>query len=201
MSANAEVIAISAEEQLRADFYSLLGRILFSPPSDELMKHIKSLSGDETEMGQAFDTLVKMAEKFTLQDIKYEFNGLFIGMGRGELLPYGSYYLTGFLNEKPLAKLRNTMSELGIEREESIKEPEDHIGRLFEMMSGLIVGKYGNPADLKTQNDFFGAHIEPWAAHFFTDLEGAQLSKFYQPVGTIGRLFMEIEKSAFSMDG
>jgi len=200
MSAEAVKMAISAEDQMRADLYNLLGVLLFLPPTDEFLKTIKSLSGDDTEMGQAFHALVKIAEKSSLQDIKEEFNGLFIGMGRGELLPYGSYYLTGFLNEKPLAKLRNAMRDLGIEREETIKEPEDHIGRLFEMMSGLITGRYGEPTDIKTQREFFDTHIESWAAHFFADLEAAQLSKFYQPVGTIGRLFMEIEKSAFSMD-
>ncbi len=192
--------ALNSEDQMRADLYNLLGNVLFLPPSNKILNTIKNLSGDETEMGVAFSTLVKMAQKSTLQDIKDEFDGLFIGMGRGELLPYGSYYLTGFLNEKPLAKLRNSMSDLGIERQNTVKEPEDHIGCLFEMMSGLIVGSYGEPADLTIQKKFFATHIEPWAPHFFTDLESAKLSRFYQPVGTIGRLFVEIEKNAFSME-
>lgn len=200
MNSEATKVAVCAEDQMRADLYSLLGNILFFSPTSQIMDTVKQLSGDETEMGQAFNTLVKMSDKFALKDVQDEFDGLFIGMGRGELLPYGSYYLTGFLNEKPLAKLRNTMSKLGIEREEAIKEPEDHIGRLFEMMSGLILGRYGFPADLKTQNEFFSTHIEPWAEHFFADLEAAKLSKFYQPVGTIGRLFVGIETNAFSMD-
>ncbi|MEM9278330.1 MAG: molecular chaperone TorD family protein [Pseudomonadota bacterium] len=199
MQAEATILAISAEEKMRADLYSLLGKILFFAPTQKTIEALKGLSGDETEIGEAFNTLAKMAEKSSLQDIKDEFSGLFVGMGRGELLPYGSYYLTGFLNEKPLAKLRNSMSALGIGREESVKEPEDHIGRLFEMMAGLIAGQYGQPAELSTQRDFFSAHIEPWAGHFFADLEAAKLSRFYQPVGTIGRLFTEIETSAFSM--
>jgi len=200
MNMSAPIKALNSEDQMRADLYGLLGSILFLPPSSETLNTVKNLSGDESEIGKAFNALAKMAQKSTLQDVKDEFDGLFIGMGRGELLPYGSYYLTGFLNEKPLAKLRNSMSDLGIERQEAVKEPEDHIGRLFEMMSGLIVGLYGEPAVLATQKQFFANHIEPWASHFFADLESAKLSRFYQPVGTIGRLFVGVEISAFSME-
>jgi TorA maturation chaperone TorD len=160
----------------------------------------RALSGDDTEFGKAFSALARIAGKIDEHEAGEEYDGLFIGLGRGELLPYGSYYLTGFLNEKPLAKLRNDLRALGIQRREAVCEPEDHIGSLMEMMAGLISGRYGKPASIETQRDFFMAHIEPWAEHFFQDLEAARLSRFYQPVGTIGRLFMEIEKSAFAME-
>ena len=199
MQVEATNIVVSTEDKMRADLYGLLGGLLFISPDEHTLKVLSGLDGDDTEMGRAFNTLAKLADKFTSEQIREEFDGLFIGMGRGELLPYGSYYLTGFLNEKPLAKLRNKMQQLGIEREEAVKEPEDHIGRLFEMMAGLIVGNYGGPADLATQKEFFMQHVEPWAGHFFRDLETAELSRFYQPVGTIGRLMVEIETSAFSM--
>lgn len=200
MQTEARNLSVNSEDRMRADLYGLLARLLFHAPDQQLLTDLRTLSGDDTEMGRAFNMLAKMAEKSSLSDIQDEYDGLFIGMGRGELLPYGSYYLTGFLNEKPLAKLRNTMRDLGIEREESIKEPEDHIGRLCEMMAGLIVGAYGSPAELPVQREFFTTHIHSWADHFFTDLEAAKLSRFFQPVGTIGRLFMEIEQNAFSME-
>jgi TorA maturation chaperone TorD len=193
-------LAIGSEDQMRADLYALLANLLFNPPSQEILDLVCNLDGDQnTEMGQAFDALSVIAGKASLVDIRDEFNGLFIGMGRGELLPYGSYYLTGFLNEKPLATLRNTMRDLGIQKVESVKEPEDHIGRLCEMMSGLILGAYGEPAGLDVQKQFFSDHVGTWAGHFFADLESAKSSRFYQPVGTIGRLFVEIETNAFAM--
>ena len=200
MLVEANKIGINAEDRMRANLYGLLGNILFCPPSKEILADLKGLSGDETEMGNAFNTLSKLASTIDENAVLDEYNNLFIGMGRGELLPYGSYYLTGFLNEKPLAKLRNSMRELGIIRNETVKEPEDHIGSLFEMMSGLILGRYGEPADISMQKEFYAAHIEPWAAHFFTDLEAAKSSRLYQPVGTIGRLFIEIETNAYSME-
>ena len=192
--------SVTAEDQMRADLYGMLGNVLFLPPSKEILQSLQHVSGDESEMGRAFNALSKLAASTSVDEATEEFNGLFIGMGRGELLPYGSYYLTGFLNEKPLAKLRNSMRELGIVRNDSVKEPEDNIGTLMEMMAGIITGRYGEPQRLAVQRDFFAAHIEPWAGHFFKDLEAAKLSRLYQPVGTIGRLFMEIETNAFSMD-
>ncbi len=109
--------------------------------------------------------------------------------------------MTGFLNEKPLATLRRDMARLGIARAEAVKEPEDNIASLCEMMAGLIRGSFGAPADLRTQKDFFSAHLAPWAEHFFTDLEGAEASVLYAPFGKIGRAFMEVEREAFRMEG
>ncbi len=200
MSVKANEITISAEDEMRANLYALIGNVLFKSPSKDILNDLKSLEGDDTDMGNAFKALSKLAASTDEATVLEEYNALFIGMGRGELLPYGSYYLTGFLNEKPLAKLRNSMRELGIERNEAVKEPEDHIGSLFEMMAGLIIGRYGTPANMETQREFYTQHIEPWAVHFFKDLEAAQLSKFYQPVGAIGRLFIEIETNAYSME-
>ena len=200
MSEKASKLTITDEDSMRANLYGLLGNVLFTPPSTEVLKDLSVLSGDETEMGNAFNNLSKIATSLDRNAALDEYNDLFVGMGRGELLPYCSYYLTGFLNEKPLAKVRNTMRELGIEKNTEIKEPEDHIGSLFEMMSGLIVGRYGEPANIQTQQAFYSSHIEPWAGHFFKDLEAAKSSRLYQPVGTIGRLFIEIETNAYSME-
>ena len=196
----AKVDGIDAEDRMRADLYGMLARVLFSRPDQSQLKNLSALSGDDSDMGRAFNALAKVASATTSDIAGEEYDGLFIGMGRGELLPFGSYYLTGFLNEKPLAKLRSSMRELGIERQKDVKEPEDHIGSLMEMMSNLIIGTYGEPASVTTQREFFATHIEPWAGHFFKDLEAAELSRLYQPVGAIGRLFVETETRAFSME-
>ena len=143
--------------------------------------------------------VVFLAKKLSTYSIEREYNDLFIGVGRGELLPYGSYYMTGFLNEKPLANLRRDMRAMGIGRADGVSEPEDHIASMCDMMAGLILGHFLQPASLKEQNDFFRVHLGPWAAHFFRDLEGASGSIFYAPVGKLGRAFMEVESEAFKL--
>ncbi|SPF81683.1 TorD/DmsD family molecular chaperone [Pseudoprimorskyibacter insulae] len=190
---------IAEEDRLRADLYNFLGVILANPPDQMLLDQTAGLSGDASDLGQAITTLAKVAKLSKPKTVESEFNKLFIGLGRGELLPYASYYLTGFLNEKPLAVLRQDMTAKGLARSEAVFEPEDNIASLMEMMGAIIVGRFGAPADLASQKEFFNRHIGPWASHFFADLEAAKNSVFYTPVGTVGRLFMEIEAEAFRM--
>lgn len=190
---------LAQEDALRAQMYSFLARLLAAPPDAALLEAVSKMEGDDTVIGKAMLSFAKLAERTDLATAVQEYNDLFIGLARGELLPYGSYYLTGFLHEKPLSKLRNDMAALGIKRPDGVKEPEDHIAALMDMMAGLISGTFGKPATLAEQKKFFEAHISSWASHFFADLEGAKSSVLYAALGSIGRSFMEIEETAFSM--
>lgn len=190
---------VAEEDRLRADLYNFIGLLFAGPPDEMLLAQCASLSGDDSELGQAITALAKVAKVTKPKALESEYNRLFIGLGRGELLPYASYYLTGFLNEKPLAILRQDMRSRGLARSENVFEPEDNIASLMEMMGAMIVGRFAAPADLETQKTFFNRHIGPWASHFFTDLEGAKNSVFYAPVATVGKAFMEIETEAFRL--
>ncbi len=199
MTAQAQTHDVPQEDQLRADFYGFLSALLARPASAELLAQTAALSGDESDLGQAINALARVAKVCKAPAVESEFNRLFIGLGRGELLPYGSFYLTGFLNEKPLAALRKDMLGLQIEREKNVFEPEDNIASLLEMMGGMITGRFGAPVPLNRQADFFNKHIAPWAGHFFADLEAAQSSVLYAAVGAAGKAFIEIEREAFRM--
>ncbi|MDK8461963.1 molecular chaperone TorD family protein [Marinobacter sp. SS13-12] len=191
--------SITDEERARAQMYQLLGVLLSGPPTSELLRGLASLQGDDTTLGSASRTLAALAERTSPEDANREYNNLFIGVGRGELLPYASYYLTGFLNEKPLANLRGDLMARGIKASDDVKEPEDHIGTLCEIMAGIITGEFECDSDLSSQKAFFDAHLAKWAALFFTDLEKAQTAVFYAPVGSLGRAFMAIEAEAFAL--
>ncbi|MEX5727187.1 TorA maturation chaperone TorD [Rhodovulum iodosum] len=201
MPDSAEIPSVPQEDFLRAQLYGLLGALLARPPQKSLITQVRGLRGDDTALGQGVGALAKVAGTVDERSVEREFNRLFIGLGRGELLPYASYYMTGFLHEKPLALLRQDMARLQIERAPNVYEPEDNIASLCEMMAGLIEGRFGNPAPVSTQREFFNRHIAAWAPPFFTDLEGAEGSFFYASVGAIGRAFMEIEKEAFRLAG
>ena len=190
---------VSQEDRSRADMYNFLGLVLARPADEILLQQMSQLSGDQSELGKAVETLKRVSKVSKPNSVEIEFNKLFIGVGRGELLPYASYYLTGFLNEKPLAALRRDMVNLGLSRANNVYEPEDNIASLMEMMAALIVGRFGSPVSLGKQLKFFDKHIRPWAGHFFTDLEAAESSILYASVGSVGRLFMEIEVEAFRM--
>ncbi len=201
MNATAENIQVAEEDRLRADLYNYLGTMLAGPPDQMLLDQTAQLSGDDTPLGQSISALAKVAGLTKSESAEREFNKLFIGLGRGELLPYASYYLTGFLNEKPLATLRQDMAVRGLTQAENVYEPEDNIASLMEMMGALIAGRFGTPASLEDQKTFFNRHIAPWARHFYADLEAAKNSVLYAAIGQAGRVFMEIEVEAFRMSG
>ncbi|MBU2358194.1 MAG: molecular chaperone TorD family protein [Alphaproteobacteria bacterium] len=191
--------AIDAEDRLRADLYDYLAVLLTAPPDQALLDRTAGLTGDASRLGQAIEQLAQAARGTTPQAVTREFNALFIGVGRGELLPYASYYLTGFLNDKPLARLRGDMAKLGIARSERTSDPEDNIASLLEMMAGLIIGRFGQSAGADVQQDFFDKHIGPWADRFMTDLTQAEAADVYTNVGALGLAFMEIEREAFRL--
>ena len=190
---------IEEEDQLRADMYSFLASLLRAEPSADLVKQLTLLESDDTPIGKAIKILKKLASSLDLPSIRDEYVGIFIGVGRGEILPFASYYLTGFLKDKPLAKLRGDMQEIGIAVSSGI-DPEDHIATLFDIMAGLILGKFNRKFSIREQRDFFNKHLAPWVDLLMRDIEASKIAVFYAPVGTIGREFIEIERSSFKMD-
>jgi len=191
---------LSEEDDLRAQLYEFLATLLRIEPTDAVVQQVSQLSGDDSPIGQASSTLAHLAKQMDGSAVRAEYVDLFIGVGRGELLPYCSYYLTGFLNEKPLANLRQDMAAIGIVRAEGVKDPEDHIASLCDMMAGLIRGQFSRSFTLAEQASFHKKHLAPWAELFFSDLESAKNAVFYAPVGTIGKAFMDIESKSFDME-
>ena len=180
----------------RAQEYVLLATLLASAPSAALLEQIAQLNGDATPLGRAHAALADAASTGVASEIEREYFDLFVGLGRGELLPYASYYLTGFLNERPLSRLRDDLAALGIERVENHFEPEDHAATLCEIMAGFAAARFSISPD--AQRSFFEKHVSRWMGRLFADMEKAENAKFYRSVGTLGRVFLEIESEAFT---
>jgi TorA maturation chaperone TorD len=189
--------AIDEVDVARAREYALLAALLVRAPDAEVLKRLAGLKGDPSALGIAHLALAEAAAQTDTDRVQREFFDLFVGLGRGELLPYGSYYLTGFLHERPLARLREDLKPLGIARSEGNVEPEDHVAILCEVMAGLIDGRFGAPAG--SDQRIFERHLKPWIGRFFFDLEHAETADFYARVGTVGRTFVEIETEAFAL--
>lgn len=184
-------------EVARAQEYALLAVLLAKSPDAELLTRLERLEGDESEIGRAHTVLADAAASVNGQQVEREYFDVFIGVGRGELLPYASYYLTGFLHERPLARLRGDLFLLGIEKNEDNPDPEDHIAFLCEIMAGIISKRF--PAPVGADREFFEKHLKPWAGRLFADLEAAESARFYRSVGKLGRAFIEIETEAFAL--
>jgi TorA maturation chaperone TorD len=188
---------IDEMDAARAQEYALIAALLTRAPDAQLLSNLSELRGDASPLGMAHVALAEAAAHADAHRVEREFFDLFIGLGRGELLPYGSYYLTGFLHERPLARLREDLGVIGVARAEGVVEPEDHAGILCEIMSGLASRRL--PAPPESDRLIFDKHMAPWIGRFFTDLEQAASADFYRRLGTLGRVFMDIEAEAFEL--
>jgi TorA maturation chaperone TorD len=184
-------------DEARAREYELIGALIWRAPTRSTLEIVGEIRGDASGLGMAHMELAEAARLAEPETLRDDFFRLFIGVGRAELLPYASYYLTGFLHEKPLAAVREDLMRLGLAKAERAGEPEDHIAILFDVMAALLRGEVATDGlDAET---FFRRHILPWAPRFFADLEVQESSRFYQIVGRLGRLFVAIEDEAYGL--
>jgi TorA maturation chaperone TorD len=187
------------EDQLRADTYRVLGRLLAAPPDAETLDLFAAapVSNEDSLLAVAWRMLAMSAERATPGDVADEYQTLFIGLGRGELVPFGSWYLTGFLMEQPLARLRTDMQKLGFERQDDVSEPEDHAAALCEIMA--LLAEDAGPGSLEVQAAFFETHIGTWMARFFRDMQEASSARFYRAVGQLGEQFINTDQRYLEM--
>jgi TorA maturation chaperone TorD len=188
---------IDEVDAARTREYALLATLLARSPDAELLGRLARLRADPSPLGMAHSALGEAASRLGAERVGREYFDLFVGLGRGELLPYASYYLTGFLHERPLARLRADLKRLEIEQTNGQSEPEDHAAILCEIMSGLAGGVLEAPPG--ADREIFEKHMAPWMGRFFADLETTRTADFYARVGALGRTFMDIETEAFSL--
>lgn len=190
----------SAEDGMRANTYALLGTLLARPPSADVLLTLKAIEAPASDgqgaMAAAWQTLRLAGERSNPEALDDEYQDLFIGIGRGELVPYGSWYLAGFMMDKPLAILRQDLATLGFERQEGVFETEDHAAALCETMALMI---NSDEVSFDAQRKFFADHVGPWMGRFFQDLQNAKSARFYRAVGQLGEQFLEIEKQYLAM--
>jgi TorA maturation chaperone TorD len=198
--------AIDVEDQVRADFYALLANVFFHAPDERLLHAIviapeptsDSALGDA--MGNAWVALAAASAAVTADAAQDEFDKLFGGVGRAQLMPYGSYYLSGFLNEKPLAELRSDLARMGFSRDEGTSETEDHLAALCDVMRAIILGDVASPpATLEAQQQFFKKHLQPWVLQCCDATINNENSNYYKRVAAFAKRFFEIEIQAFDM--
>ena len=192
------IASLEPEDRLRADTYRVLGRLLASPPDAETLGLLADspVSDADNLLAVAWRMLALSAARAMPAEVADEYQTLFIGLGRGELVPFGSWYLTGFLMEQPLARLRADMQKLGFEREEGVAEPEDHAAALCEIMALLAEEGGGS---LASQAAFFETHIGPWMTRFFRDMQQASSARFYRAVGQLGEQFIDTDQRYLDM--
>jgi len=187
-----------AENQYRAGAYSMLAALLRQSPRQDVLNVVTGLADgveEKDDFAVAMSMLGLAARAATPAELDDEYHALFIGLGRGELVPYGSWYLTGFLMEKPLGVLRDDLASMGFARNDSTCEPEDHVAALCEVMA-MLIDEGRSPGE---QTLFFNAHMSSWLGRFFTDLSEAKSAVFYRAVARFGKAYFDFEKQYLAM--
>lgn len=191
------------EETARAELYGVLGALYYAPPAPELLAQLRVAVTEAPAAGgfleEPWRNLVAAARAMSDEAIRDEHNQLFGGLGKPEVYLFASFYLSGFLNEKPLALLRTELARLGLEREQSMPETEDHIACLCEVMRYLIAGDDLAVANLTVQRQFFSEQIQPWVLHMCDAIEQHPRARFFAALAELTRAFFSVEAQGFDM--
>jgi TorA maturation chaperone TorD len=191
------------EETARAEVYGLLAQLYYAPPSPGLLEALRVAVTEAPAAGafleEPWRELVGAAREMADGDVADEYDALFGGVGKPELYLFGSHYLSGFLNEKPLARLRTELAALGLERDESMPETEDHFAYLCEVMRYLIAGEDVEVANLTRQREFFSAHVQPWAQRMCDEIAAHPKARFYAALARFTAAFASVEAQGFDM--
>jgi len=192
-----------SEELARAELYGLLSRLWLAPPDAELLSQFKVAVTQAPESGALLEgpwqTLVAALRDTTPETAAAEFEALFQGVGKPDVFAYGSFYLTGFLNEKPLAALRTDLAELGLARDAQTLETEDHIAYGFEVMRYLIAGDEVVICNLERQRVFFRTHLQPWVERLCDTVAAHPRAKTWRALAEFTLAFVQVETQGFDM--
>jgi TorA maturation chaperone TorD len=191
------------EETARAEVYGLLAALFYAPPGADLMAQLRVAVTEAPAAGgfleEPWRQLVGVARDITDAQVADEYDALFGGVGKPDVMLFGSYYLSGFLNEKPLAQLRGDLATLGLSREEGVNETEDHFACVCEVMRYLIAGDDVEVANLTQQHKFFSTHLQPWSGALCDAIEGHPRARFYAALAGFARAFLSVESQGFDM--
>ena len=191
------------EETARAEVYGLLAAMYYAPPSAELMAQLRVAVTEAPAAGgfleEPWRLVVGAARDLSDAEVADEYDALFGGVGKPEVFLFGSHYLSGFLNEKPLAQLRGDLAALGLARDETMPETEDHVAYVCEVMRYLIAGDDVEVANLTQQQKFFSAHLQPWVTQMCDAIEAHPKARFYAALAGFTRAFMSVEAQGFDM--
>lgn len=191
------------EETARAEVYGLLAALYYAAPSTQLHENLRVAVTEAPAAGALLESswgeLVAAAREQSLADIGQECDALFGGVGKPEVYLFGSHYLSGFLNEKPLAALRNDIAALGLARDDAMPETEDHVAYLCEVMRYLIAGDDVEVANLTRQREFFARHVQPWVPMMCEAVMQHPKARFYRALAAFTQTFLSVEAQGFDM--
>ncbi|MFC7433778.1 molecular chaperone [Hydrogenophaga bisanensis] len=191
------------EETARAEVYGLLAALYYAPPGADLLAQLRVAVTEAPAAGgfleEPWRQFVGTVRELSDQQVADEYDALFGGVGKPEVYLFGSFYLSGFLNEKPLAALRGDLAALGLVRDEAMPETEDHFACVCEVMRYLIAGDDVEVANLTQQQKFFSTHVQPWVPAMCDAITAHPKARFYAALAAFTAAFISVEAQGFDL--
>ena len=191
------------EETARAEIYGLLTALFYAAPTPEMYGDMRVAVTEAPAAGGLLESpwaeLIAVAREQSLLDTACEYDALFGGLSKPEVYLFGSHYLSGFLNEKPLAVLRGDLAALGLGRDETLPETEDHVAYICEVMRYLIAGEDVSVANLTRQREFFTRHVQTWLPAMCEAVMQHPKARFYRALAGFTQSFFSVEAQGFDM--
>jgi TorA maturation chaperone TorD len=192
--------SIEPEDQARADFYALLASLFYRAPDARLLQAIAIAEPPSGVLGPAWQKLADASNVVPEDAVQEEYDAVFVGVGKPPVMLYGSFYMAGFMMEKPLAALRQNLGELGFARADSVREPEDHLAAICDVMRAMILGDLENkPQTIETQRQFFLTHVKPWVFACTDAVSAYHQANYYKHVAGFAKQFFQVELEAFEI--
>jgi TorA maturation chaperone TorD len=192
--------SIEPEDQARADFYALLASLFYRAPDARLLQAIAIAEPPSGVLASAWQKLADASNVVPEDAVHEEYDAVFVGVGKPPVMLYGSFYMAGFMMEKPLAALRQNLGELGFARADSVREPEDHLAAICDVMRAMILGDLENkPQSVETQKVFFLTHVKPWVFACADAISAYHQSNYYRHVAGFAKQFFQVELEAFEI--
>jgi TorA maturation chaperone TorD len=193
--------AIEPEDQARADYYALLANLFYRAPDARLLQAIAIAEPPSGVLAPAWQRLADASNVVPEDAVREEYDAVFVGVGKPPVMLYGSFYMAGFMMEKPLATLRQNLGELGFVRADSVREPEDHVAAVCDVMRAMILGDLENkPYTVETQKQFVLTHVKPWIFDCFAAVSAYHQANYYKHVVGFATRFFQVEFEAFEIE-
>ena len=191
------------EETARAEIYGLLAALFYAAPAPALWENLRAAVTVAPAAGALLEgswgEVVATARAMSAAEVADEYDALFGGVGQPAVYLFGSHYMSGFLNEKPLAALRGDLATLGLDRGDEMSETEDHYAYVCEVMRYLIAGEDVEVANLTKQREFFTRHLQPWALLMCDAISAHPKARFYKSLASFTHTFTSVESQGFDM--
>jgi len=195
---------IAPEDQARAEFYALLGRLFANAPDAAVLAALGASDTWQDDgsnpLARAWNDLVLASRAMDAEAAEQEYTDLFVGVGKAECNLHASYWIRDSA-ERPLVGVRADLAMLGLERKEGVSVYEDHLAALFETMRILVAGTGTRPpAPIAQQKAFFDRHISAWIVDCCTAVMQSPIANYYRRVAQFTDCYMAVERDSLAME-